>query len=348
MEQDNLKKSLGIALDSVDGLIDQCYQAWQESHNVHFDKKYEKIENIVVCGMGGSSLPAHIISSVFNIKVPIYICETYTVPLWTGKNTLVILSSYSGNTEETLSCGAQAKERGCLIAGITSGGKLREFLDELHVPFYHFNPKFNPSKLPRFGIGYGIFGQLGLLSNLNLINDYSGEQLDLQLADSIKHLTLCFDSIVNSAQEFVNKANGDILVLFSSEHLKGNGHTFTNQINETSKTLSFCAELPEADHNLIEGLKKSQTGIIVLFIESQNYPVRILERFDITREIINEDGYKSYVYKVNKGSLMQEMLEVLLFSSFSSVKLAEYNNTDPLAIPSIDYIKSKLSLTELK
>lgn len=341
---ENLSKNAMIALDSVENLMDQCLQAWKESRVIDFSDEYSQIENLVICGMGGSSLPAYIIKSVFPSRIPISITESYNLPNWAGPKTLISLSSYSGNTEETLSCAQQAKSRGCLITGVTSGGQLKEFLKIGGYPFYSFEPKYNPSGLPRFGIGYGVFGQLGILNKLCLIDKVGENDWDTQINDSIEHLRACNDEMKASATKLAKDVKEKILVIFAADHLEGNGQTFTNQVNETAKTLAFWVRLPSADHSLIEGFKRSQTPVAAIFIESKHYSSRMRERFRLTQEVIKKNGYNTYVYEVQEGTPIQEMLEALFFSSFFSVRLAIENSDDPLAIPSVDFIKSKLSL----
>lgn len=333
---ENLSKNVMIALDSVENLMDQCLQAWQESRAIDFSDEYFQIENLVICGMGGSSLPAYIIKSVFPSRVPISITENYNLPSWAGPKTLVFLSSYSGNTEETLSCAQQAKSRGCLITGVTSGGQLKEFLRIEGYPFYCFEPRYNPSGSSRFGIGYGVFGQLGILSKLQIVDKVGESDLNKQIKGETKA----------SATKLAKDIKEKILVIFTADHLEGNGQTLANQVNETAKTLAFWVGLPNADHSLIEGFKKSQVPVAAIFIESKHYSSKMRERFRLTQEVIRKNGYNTYVYEVQKGTLIQEMLEVLFFSSFFSVQLSIENGNDPLAIPSVDFIKRKLPLVE--
>lgn len=345
MSSKTIQKNVQIAFDSIDQLVEQCNQAWVETRNIKFDDRFKKIQNVIVCGMGGSSLPTHIINAVFKTKVPIVVNENYHLPAWAGKNTLVLLSSYSGTTEETLSCGKDAHDKGCLITGVTSGGTLGDFLKSEGVPYYDFDPVHNPSNMPRYGIGYGMFGQLGLLCNLDLLAETTEVDLHNTLMDSIKHLSLALADINASAEEIVEKLKDRVLILFSAEHLKGSVHTFANQLNETSKALSFFVELPEIDHNLLEGFERYHSQVCAVFIESDNYSKRLKERLSISREIIASNQYQAVSYKPVSGTPMQEMLELLVFTSITSVLLAEAHDQDPLAIPSIDYIKGKLALT---
>lgn len=340
---EDLSKDFKTALDSVEDLFNQCLQAWQESRTIDFSDQYFQIENLVICGMGGSSLPAHIIKSLFTSRIPISIVEDYCLPSWAGQKTLVLLSSYSGNTEETLSCAQQAKKQNCLITGFTSGGQLQEFLNLGGYPGYTFEPKYNPSGLPRFGIGYGVFGQLGILTKLGIVNEVGGNTQDKQINDAILQLRARKEEIDTSATRLAKEIAGKILVVFSADHLLGNGQTFANQVNETAKTLTFHAGIPNANHSLIEGFKKFQISVAAIFIESEHSSSKIQERFRLTREIIKQNGYSAFVYGARKDSKIQEMLEVLLFSSFFSVRLAIENSDNPLDIPAVDFIKNNLS-----
>ncbi|MFA6982061.1 MAG: SIS domain-containing protein [Patescibacteria group bacterium] len=342
MDKNEQEMSVEIALSSVVGLGDQCLQSWQEARKTVFSSEYQNIRNIVVCGMGGSSTPAFVVNSVFKPAVPLYVCQGYTLPAWVDEHTLVVLSSYSGNTEETLSCAGEAKEKGCFLTGLCSGGKLADLFNELNIPHYQYDPKHNPSKMPRLGIGYGMFGLLGLLSSLNLIKGMSGDDLDSQLGSALKYVRANSDKIETSAQEFVDKFNSDAFMIFSAEHMKGNGIVFATQLNETSKRLAFASEVPELNHNLVVGLTKLQGSITPILFRSENYHPRVLYRFEITKEILDKAGYKSYVHKISNGSLLQEMLETLVFSSYCSVLFAKKNDIDPLMIPTIDFIKGKL------
>ncbi len=332
---DNYSNNTKIALDSVDNFSDQCSQAWQESRFVSFPDNYSEIENLVICGMGGSALPGYIIKSVFPSKVPLLVRESYDLPNWAGRKTLVLLSSYSGNTEEILSCAKQAKDRGCLITGMTSGGELEKFLNNDRYPFYSFEPRYNPSNLPRFGIGYKLFGQLGILNKLKII--------DQVIENDFDNLKAYQNEIKDSAMKLAKEVKEKVLIVFTADHLVGNGRALANQINETAKTMAFQAILPSADHSLIEGFKKSEGSVAFIFIKSNNYSLRMQERFSLTRQVIEKEKFATYVYEVKECPLMQEIMETLLFSGFFSVGLAMERGNDPLAIPAVDFIKGNLS-----
>jgi len=157
-------------LGSIEQLPDQILQAWQESSRVQFTFPTD-IRHVVIAGMGGSALGARVIKSLYANKLAIpfeFICD-YSLPAYVGADTLVILSSYSGTTEETLAAAQTAQAKQAQIAVITSGGDLLQLAQNHHYPHYQIKADHNPSNQPRMAIGYMIVGTLGLLPAANLI-----------------------------------------------------------------------------------------------------------------------------------------------------------------------------------
>lgn len=348
VEKGNLSKSIELTLESTDKLIDQGIQIWQEADVLVFPAKYYQIENIVVCGMGGSSLPAHILSSVFQTKVPLTIVEGYSLPSWAGPKTLVILSSYSGDTEETLSCAVHAEENQCVITGITTGGNLEKFLKGGAYPYVLIDPRNNPSEAPRLGLGYGIFGILKMLAKLELIDKYDQEATNNMVKTSLENVRNNLENIKNKARELAPNLKNKFVITLVAEHLGGVARTLENQLNETAKAFCFYKHLPEADHNLIEGFSELQDNVAVIFLKSQKYTARIQRRMDITKNILEKNGFKTYSYEteapvlIETPSLLEEALNTLVFSGNLSADLAMEKNVNPLDIPNIDNIKREL------
>lgn len=348
VEKANLSKSIELTLESTDKLIEQGKQIWLEADNLVFPAKYYQIENIAICGMGGSSLPAHILTSVFQTKVPVQIIEGYSLPAWCGPKTLVILSSYSGDTEETLSCAVHAEENQCVITGITTGGNLQKFFKGGDYPYLLIDPKNNPSQAPRLGLGYGIFGILKILSKLELLDKYDQPAIDRIVKDALENVQSNINNIKDKAKNIAPHLKNKFVVALVAEHLGGVARTLENQLNETAKTLCFYKHIPEANHNLIEGFSELQGDVAVILLRSSKYTARILRRMDITRDILEKNGFKTYVYEIESPvlvetpSLLEEALNTLMFSGNLSANLALEKNANPLDIPNIDNIKREL------
>ena len=236
---------------------DQCQQAWEESSRITFDDEYKDIYNIVVCGMGGSRFTPKTIKELYRkkIKEPYEIVEDYTLPGYVDHDTLVILSSYSGTTEEVLACREDAIKRGARITAVSS----KKITDG---PSYVFDPKYNPSGQPRIGAGYLLMGHLGLLKALGMI-DVTDEEVKI----AIEHARSIGE---NPGKQLANILFDKHPFIITAEFLKGFGNGFANQINETAKMISDYRYIPELNHHLLEGLSHPDTlhqnGLFLFFL----------------------------------------------------------------------------------
>jgi len=158
-------------LGTIDLLAKQIEHAWQQLDTINIPKKYQQVDKIVINGMGGSGLGAHVIQSVFykKLKKPLISLHNYTTPGMVDKKTLFILSSYSGNTEEIVTSYEYAKKQGAKILGISTGGQIGKWIKNGIIPGLLFDPKYNACDQPRMGIGYAVIGLLGLLKKCGLI-----------------------------------------------------------------------------------------------------------------------------------------------------------------------------------
>ena len=337
-------------LASIKMLPQQASQAWEEINDLKLSKALSSAKNIVVCGMGGSALGGRVVDSLVEkkIRAPIEIFTQYFVPNYVNRDTLVILSSYSGNTEEAMSCAHDAIKRNAKIFGITTGGKLADFLNKEKKDAYIYEPIYNPSKMPRLSIGYSIFAILAFLNKTNFIT-LSEEELKNgieSLASNIKEFGPRTKEQDNLAKKMALKLQNKIPVIVSSEHLLGVSHVFKNQLNETSKTYSNLFDLPELNHHLLEGLKlppKSKEVLHFLFLYSKLYTDRVAKRYSITQEVVGKNSVSYSQYPLKSETKFEQVLEILCLGSFISFYLAKLSGVDPSEIPWVDYFKKKLS-----
>ncbi|TSC90421.1 MAG: glucose/mannose-6-phosphate isomerase [Microgenomates group bacterium Gr01-1014_5] len=324
-------------ISSILELPKQCRQAWREALTVDLPQDWD-IKNIVICGMGGSALGAHTLQVSGSVKVPMVINNNYFLPSFASEESLVVLASYSGNTEEVLSCAKDAIEKGCKIIGITSGGKLAERLNSNNIHAYIFDPKFNSTKQPRMGIGYNIFGVSAIFHNLGLFNGNDTEDV---VENAINILEDNLEQIKSDAQDIAKKLTGKFPVIFASDYLVGNAHIFANQLNETAKSFSAYYSLPEANHHLLEGLKHPKIPAVAIFL-GKHYPERILERFKITQEILEKNGWEVLSWSTDQEDQFTQSIQTLLFSSLVTAYLGLEYDEDTISISTVDYFKAKL------
>ncbi|MDO8452588.1 MAG: SIS domain-containing protein [bacterium] len=339
--QDNYQK----VLESIKKLPDQAKQAWEEVSKLDIHGQYKKAKSIVVCSMGGSGLATDLMLGVTKSSVPIILVQDNILPGWADMDTLAFLSSYSGNTHEVLSFGAEAldRENNCLIASMTTGGALKEFLNQ-NAPSslkYFFDPLHNPSGQPRLGLGYNFIGQLAMFYKLGYVNT-EPEDLDKQI-DCLYVAPTVWKELEAETEDLATKIQGKLPVIFGSEHLAANAHVLANQLNETSKTFAVWFEIPESNHHLLEGLKQKNAEIFPIFLDSPWYRPSNRRSTQITQEIFKENGLNGYTYKApESNNKLREVFQTIIFSSLLSVKLSKLYGEDPISIPTIDYFKSQL------
>ncbi len=322
-------------------LSKQCKQIWEQAKEINFPDNYKNCKNIVLCGMGGSAYGGYVVSALFKeeLKVPIYSNNDYHLPEFVDRDTLIILSSYSGTTEEVLACTREAQEKNLSITGIGSGGELGNFLKQNSLPSLIFNPKFNTSGQPRLGTGYMVLGIVGMLNRMDLM-----EVSDEEVNQAIDELDQNQEEIKTSAKELSEKIQGFIPLIISAEFLGGNAHILRNQFNETAKSFSAFSELPELNHHLMEGLKNpSDKKLFVLFINSDMYSDKLKKRIELTKDVVEKNGITFEEYAPSGSSKISQMLNVLSLGGYLTLYLAFLYGQDPSLIPWVDYFKEQLN-----
>lgn len=331
-------------LSSTELLIKQCKNAWDEVMALKLLKHIEGIQHIVFCGMGASVYGAIVAKSLLgkDIQYPIEIVSDYFLPSYVSEQTLVVLTSYSGTTEEVLSCAHEALALHAKMVVLTQGGPLATFAKENNIPSYIFDGKLNPSGVPRLGNGYTIIGLLGLLDSVGVIDIEEHEiknalvRMDEKIAE-LKH------QAIKQHELFANK----IPIIFAAEHLSGNAQILRNQFNETSKTFSAHFLIPDLNHHLMEGLKFPKNAPLeFIILNSPNYSQKIQKRVTLTADVIKQNNYKVYEFMTTGQTVYDDFLEVLQYGSFLTLYLALYYQQNPAVNPWVDYFKRKLSETE--
>jgi glucose/mannose-6-phosphate isomerase len=331
---------------SIQAFDDQLNSAWEEMKSVDIPTEYRNVKNIVVSGMGASALGAHFVRRVYDLSLPLQIVNNYALPAFVNSDTLLIVSSYSGNTEETLSTFADGQKKSAKIFGISTGGKLVEELKNARLPFYQFDPKFNPSGQPRMGLGYSIGALLGFFTKLGFLNISDG---DIEkVLNSIKKVQFGLEvpKEKNQAKTVAAALHGKIPVIFAAEFLVGNAHIFANQINENAKSFATYFKVPEANHHLLEGISfpdKLKEIAKFVFLETENYDSKIQKRFAVTKDLLAKKGLEYVTYKLSGVERQTDAFEAIIFSSWISFYLAVLYETNPGPIPNVDFFKDQLS-----
>jgi len=318
--------------------IDQCRQI----HELAESSEFESLNNatsLIFCGMGGSAYGGHVASSLFRdeISVPFYVNSDYGFPKFTNSSSALILTSYSGTTEETIAAYQYAKDLGAKVLGLTSGGKLSELVKD--DPGLVFEAKSNPSGQPRLGTGYIVLGTIEILRKSGVLNLSSAD-----VVEAIDEVEKAKEEIETKAKEIAQKIYGFIPVIFTGGLFEGNGHILRNQFNETAKSFSSFHFIPEANHHVMEGLKNPEgRKLIAVFVNSDLYDSRVKRRIELTQDVVNQNNTPFVSYTTTGSSKLSQSLELLMFGSYLTFYTGILYGQDPSLIPWVDYFKEKLA-----
>ncbi|MCR4280050.1 MAG: hypothetical protein NUV82_01335 [Candidatus Komeilibacteria bacterium] len=322
---------------SIDLFPAQIEQGYEQLMSMPWPKSYKSFKNIVICGMGGSALGFDLARAALGdqIKIPIIINSGDTLPAFVNKDSLVILSSYSGDTVEVLTCFKKVvgKARGFILAG---GGSLSNMISS-KTPGLKYEIDFNPSGQPRWGLGYSVGAFIAVLHRLGAVK-MTRETLAQSNITAVSNVEL--DGVVK-------KIHSRNIVTVAAEHLTGNAHVFTNQLNETAKHTAFWLASPELNHHFLEGLQRpaglAKKTLTLLIMDSPLYSRQTQQRLKVLTAVIKKQGVP--VEKINTAgrNRLQDSLLTLQTAARLCYNLSVKNEVDPIAIPWVDYFKDQLS-----
>lgn len=336
-------------VDSISKLPEQIRRGWQEAKTVKLPRHYRKSRNIVFCGMGGSNLASELVRSVYQqeIGLPFILVRGYNLPGFVSRGSLVVICSYSGNTEETISCFKQALAQKAKIFCLATGGEIAVLAQKRRLPFYQINKKLNPSRQPRYAVGPQLGAVLSIFSRLKIIR--IGEAEIDKAIEYLGALNKLFgpesSQTSNAVKKLAVQLQGSLPVIVAAEFLSANSHILNNQINESAKNLAQTYLIPELNHYLMDGLALPESVISqlkFLFLSSHLYSPAINQRFLVTQRALKKKKIKFVDYAVQGKSKLLAGLEVLLSGSWLSFYLAVLNEQEPTATPWVDYFKKEL------
>jgi glucose/mannose-6-phosphate isomerase len=338
-----MNQTKSLYLESIRLLGNQINQAYFEARKIKLPRDYFQVKQVVACGMGGSQLGVDLIKHLFENRLSMDITQVrdYQLPKFISRQTLVLLLSYSGTTEEVIAAGLLAKKRKAKVIIIATGGDLASQARKNKIPAYIFKPINNPSGQPRLGTGYLIGSIMAFLKNLKILKTSDDQPREMaKAADRSFAEYQDLSQLQDLSQKLVQK----VPVIIASEFLQGNTHIMANQINESAKQMAVYFSLPELNHHLLEGLTypgKMKNFWHFLFFNSKDYYPRNQKRYSITQKVLTQQNI-SFNQIMFKGSKLSQSMAMLVFGSLLSYQLSKFNKVDPNKIPWVDYLKSQL------
>jgi len=324
---------------------EQCQRAWQNALKFDLPQDYAKVDKAIILGMGGSAIGGELVHSLalFESKLPVWVHRGYDLPPFLDENTLLIASSYSGNTEETLSSFTESLKIPCRKLVLTRGGKLKELAEKEAVPIFLIDYEAPPrATLPySFIFLLGIFHKLGLLENKSADLGEAIQVLDRLSAEIIESMPL----ISNPAKQLATKLSGKLAVIYGAGILSEVAQRWKTQLNENSKAWAFYEVFPELNHNAIVGYQfpsEIRERTLVMLLHSSLLHPRISIRYRLTIEILTEAGASYELVEARGENPLSQMMSLVLFGDYVSFYLAILNGVNPTPVASIDYLKSRL------
>jgi glucose/mannose-6-phosphate isomerase len=313
--------------------------------------KFPKPSNIIVAGMGGSGIGGDLLKDWAKDKlaVPIEVNRDYHLPAYADEKTLVLITSYSGDTEESLSAFLDALKRKCMVFCISSGGALLDYARLHKVPFLQV-PAGNP---PRAALPYMFVPLLFCLEKLGLVAGVENELNEALsvLAQVAKDNSPDRPFNENLAKNFALDFEGTIPVVYGFGAYRSVAQRFKQQFNENCKVPSSWEVFPELDHNEIVGWERADdlaNDFSVIFLRDHNEPVEIRSRIETTKELMKPSGVATYEIYAQGTSTLAKMLSLICIDDFISVYLAILRGIDPTPVVTINYLKDTLKKNGVK
>ena len=304
------------------------------------------VQNIVLTGLGGSAIGGDLLRSylVEELKLPFIVNRYYTLPEYVGKNTLVIVSSYSGNTEETLSAYKDAIKRRARVLCISTDGKVAKIAKKNKHPWIQIPPGLSP----RAALGYSFFPLLIVLCKLGFIKTKEKDIKETIQLLKIKSIVFSNpESQENAPLRLAEQIKGELPVIYSpAEFFDTVNIRWRGQIAENAKQLSSGHVLPEMNHNELVGwnvLTELMKHMHVIFLKDIGTHKRVAIREEITRQIVSQYADKVTEIASDGKGLLARLFSLIYFGDWVSLYLAILNNVNPEPVTVIDYLKDELS-----
>ncbi len=307
----------------------------------------QNVRSVVVLGMGGSAIGADLVRSYLSNKlpVPIVVNRSYDLPSFVDSNTLVIASSYSGNTEETLSAFEQAIEKKLAIVCITTGGKLAERAKQLGLPVISQRAGMQPRAALAFSFVPVLLTleKLGLTSNEN----QNVEKLAAFLDSLAEQYGTAHLEDTNTAFHLAGDLMHRIPVFYSSQELEAISLRWRGQLQENAKHIAFGNVLPEMNHNEINGwghpIDLVQHFSVALLRSQADDHARVAKRFSALKEILGTKQVPVTELFAEGETRLERIFSLIALADWTSLYMGLFAGTDPTPIPTIDLLKQKMS-----
>lgn len=316
---------------------DQMREALSIGESAHITPADRPIHHVVVTGLGGSGIGGTIVSEIVagECPVPILVNKDYFLPAFVNANTLVIVCSYSGNTEETLEALEAARKKQAKIVCVTSGGSIARIAAENHLDLITI-PGGMP---PRSCLGYSLAQLFFVLFRLDLISD----SFRAAWAAALTSMEQNRNSIQQEAESLADFLLGKMPVIYAADGFNGVATRFRQQINENSKMLCWHHILPEMNHNELVGWAEQHPECAVVFLRNETDYFRTQARMEISKEIITQKSASIREVWSKGSSMLERAMYLIHLTDWASCYIADRKGIDAVEVNVINHLKGSLA-----
>lgn len=334
--------------DLIEGLPAQVADAWEASAPIDLGDAGTPSQ-VLVLGMGGSAIGGDMLAAVVAAQspVPVRVIRGYDVPPGLGPETLVVASSNSGSTEETLTALDAVFETGARVVAITRGGTLGAIAEERGLPIYRHD-FVSP---PRAALGHSLMPLLRIAERVGLVQEADASVVEAVavMAELRERIRIDVPESDNHAKQLARRVSGKLPVVFGAEHLVPAARRWRAQFAENAKTWAIADELPEADHNTIVGFHRPgwlPERMHAIFLRDPSLHPRVRIRYGLTQQALVDLHVPYDVVETNGSGPLSDILSAVLFGDYVSYYLAMADGVDPTPIEPIDRLKARLAEME--
>jgi len=333
-------------LSHLHNFPEQCQLAWEKIMRFDLPPEYKGIERVIILGMGGSAIGGDVVRrlALAESKAPVWVYRDYGLPPFVDERTLVITSSYSGNTEETISAFTQSLKTKAKKLVLTTGGKLKQLAEKEGIPIFIIDYQAPP----RAAFPHSFIPLVGILQKLGLLGDKSAELKEgLQLLNKLsKDLAETTPVVSNPAKQLATKLCRHVVLIYGAELLSEVAQRWKTQLNENSKTLAFFELFPELNHNAVVGYElpagvKDKFFVVLLHSALLNSRNRL--RYEATAQLLAKAQIKHELVEATGKTALPQVMSLILFGDYTSFYLAILNKVDPMPLDSVDFVKKYLA-----
>ena len=331
----------------IQGLPTQCERAWLQAKAVSFPSDWGAFTEIIIVGMGGSAIAGNLAADLASqsSSPSIRVVRDFQIPgISKNANQLIVVCSFSGETEETIAMFGQAQSEGVAMAAIVGGGTLERMAGNAGIPILTVD---SPGE-PRSAVGYNLMLLGSLLDRVGAISVSDAEVTEAvsAAASMAAQIGIGIPTVNNSAKQLAKELVGGLTLVYGGCGLSAVALRWKSQINENGKSWAFAEVLPELFHNSVEsfpGSPEIQKLTTALILKPYQPNSALGERYAVLTAMLDQYGIKNRTFTGVSGGVLAQSLSMIVLGDYISYYMGLLNGMNPSETPSIDDAKQRFS-----